>query len=154
LAGSRLSASQQPPADGLAGPTTAVSRARAAPTAGASPTPAPAPTGRAAFGGTWSGTVSEPGWTAPTWTIELVIPASGKDGSYSAPSLGCSGTLTVPKTAVDAMAAVAKTTSTVNAGCVAKAKLTLTLSGSGEMSMTWVPAKVKNEIGTALLARG
>jgi hypothetical protein len=84
--------------------------------------------------------------------VELVIPAAGRDGSYSAPSLDCSGTLVVPKTAGTAMTAVAKTTSAVNPGCVAKARLTLTLSGSGKISLTWVPNGHPHKIGTALLA--
>jgi hypothetical protein len=117
---------------------------------------APSPTaplsGRAAFTGTWSGTVSQPTWTVTSWTVELVIPAAGRDGSYFAPSLGCSGDLVVPKTAGTAMTAVAKTTSTVNPGCAVKARLTLTLSGPGEISMTWVPAGHPHKIGTALLA--
>jgi hypothetical protein len=133
-------------------PDSLVPQKRATSPAVASPSPVPL-SGRAAFGGTWSGTVSQPAWTVTSWTVELVIPAAGRDGSYSAPSLGCSGILVLPKTAGTAMTAVAKTTSPVNPGCVVKARLTLTLSGAGEMSMTWVPAGHPHKIGTALLVR-
>jgi serine/threonine protein kinase len=111
----------------------------ASPSATASPDPAPVPTGRAAFTGTWSGTVSQPTWTVTSWTVELVIPAAGRKGSYSAPSLGCSGTLAVKSYTATSMLVRAKTTSAVNSGCVAKATLTLDLSGPAELSMTWVP---------------
>ena len=119
---------------------------RAAP----SPSAAPPPSGRAAFGGTWSGTVSQPRWTVPSWAVELVIPAAGRVGSYSAPGLGCSGTLTMPVTATSTMAAVG-TTSEVNTGCTARARLTLTLSGSGEITMNWIWVGHPLKVGTATL---
>jgi hypothetical protein len=84
----------------------------------------------------------------------LVIPAAGRDGSYSAPSLGCSGTLVVQKAAGANMTAMARTTSTVYPGCVVKARLFLTLSGSNGMSMTWTPVGHPHQPGTAMLARG
>jgi len=49
------------------------------------------------------------------------------------------------------MTAVAKTTSDVNTGCVAKARLTLTLSGSDGIDMIWTPVGNAKEIGTATL---
>ena len=126
----------------------------ATPTAAARPSASSGPTGQAAFGGTWSGIVSQPGWTVTSWTITLVIPASGKKGSYSAPSLGCAGTLSVKSYTGSAMSARVNTTSTVNSGCVSKARLTLDLSGSAEMNMTWVPVgKAHKTPGTATLAR-
>ena len=129
--------------------------ASATPPAAASPPAAPAPTGQAAFGGTWSGTVSQPAWTVASWPVTLVIPAAGGEGSYSAPTLGCSGTLSVQSDSGTAMSAVAKTTSAVNPGCVSKARLTLDLSGQAEMSMTWVPVgKAHKEPGTAALTKG
>ena len=129
--------------------------APATPPAAASPPAAPAPTGQAAFGGTWSGTVSQPTWTVTSWAVTLVIPAAGRPGSYSAPSLGCSGTLSVQSYSGTAMSAMATTTSAVNSGCVSKARLTLDLSGPAEMSMTWVPVgKAHKEPGTAALTNG
>ena len=129
--------------------------APATPPAAASPPAAPAPTGQAAFGGTWSGTVSQPTWTVTSWAVTLVIPAAGRQGSYSAPSLGCSGTLSVQSYSGTAMSAMANTTSAVNSGCVSKARLTLDLSGPAEMSMTWVPVgKAHKEPGTAALTKG
>jgi hypothetical protein len=119
----------------------------------ASPSAPPPQSGRAAFGGTWSGTVSQPGWRVPSWTVELVIPAAGRYGSYSAPSLGCSGTLIVQKAADANMTAIARTTSTVYPGCVVRARLFLTLSGSNGMSMTWIPVRHPRKPGTAVLAR-
>ena len=96
--------------------------------------------------------MSQPGGTVTSWTIRLVIPAAGRDGSYSAPSLGCSGTLMLRLSAATAMAAQAHTTSAVNPGCVTNARLTLTLSGSNGISMSWVPAGRSHEfIGTARL---
>ena len=151
LSGPDLSPSPaQPRPDSLASQAPAIPPSAASPAASPS---APPPSGRAAFGGTWSGTVSQPGWTAPSWTVELVIPAAGRDGSYSAPSLGCSGTLVVQKAAGANMTAMATTTSTVYPGCVVKARLFLTLSGSNGMSMTWTPGGHPHQPGTAMLAR-
>jgi Protein kinase domain len=131
------------------------SSAPATPPAAASPPATPAPTGQAAFGGTWSGPVSQPGWTVASWPVTLVIPAAGRQGSYSAPTPGCSGTLSVQSYSGTAMSAMAKTTSAVNPGCVSKARLTLDLSGPAGMSMTWVPVgKAHKEPGTAALAKG
>jgi Protein kinase domain len=129
--------------------------APATPPAAARPPAAPAPTGQAAFGGTWSGAVSQPGWIVTSWAVTLVIPAAGRLGSYSAPSLGCSGTLSVQSYTGTAMSAMVNTTSAVNSGCVSKARLTLDLSGPAEMSMTWVPVgKAHKEPGTAALTKG
>jgi len=90
-----------------------------------------------------------------SWAVTLVIPAAGRQGSYSAPSLGCSGTLSVQSYSGTAMSAMANTTSAVNSGCVSKARLTLDLSGPAEMSMTWVPVgKAHKEPGTAALTKG
>ena len=96
--------------------------------------------------------MSQPNWAATIWTVQLVIPAAGRSGSYNVPSLGCSGTLTLPATATTRMAAVAITTSTVKTGCVARARLTLTLSGGG-ISLTWVPAGHPLKLGTAQLTQ-
>jgi serine/threonine protein kinase len=129
--------------------------APATPPAAATPSASPALAGRAAFGGTWSGTVSQPAWTVTSWTVTLVIPAAGRDGSYSAPSLGCSGTLSVRSYTDTTMNATAETTSTVNSGCVSKARLTLDLSGPAGMSMTWVPVGHAHKMpGTATLTDG
>jgi serine/threonine protein kinase len=136
-------------------PASASPSASASPPASASPSPAPAPTGRAAFGGAWNGTVSQPTWTVTSWTVELVIPAAGRQGSYSAPSLGCSGTLAVKSYTATTMLVRAKTTSGVNSGCVSKAKLTLALSGPAELSMTWVPVGHGHKMtGAATLVGG
>ena len=90
-----------------------------------------------------------------SWAVTLVIPAAGRLGSYSAPSLGCSGTLSVQSYSGTAMSATAKTTSAASTDCVSKARLTLDLSGPAEMSMTWVPVgKAHKEPGTAALTRG
>jgi hypothetical protein len=51
------------------------------------------------------------------------MPAAGGDGGYSAPSLGCSGTLVVQNATGAIMTAMARTTGTVYPGCVAKARL-------------------------------
>jgi len=117
------------------------------------PSSAPAPSGRAAFAGTWSGTVSQPGWPVPSWDVQLDIPASG-DGSYTSPSLGCSGALILPATAATTMGAIAVTNSRpVNTGCTVRARVTLTLSGSDGISMTWTPVAHPRLVGTASLTR-
>jgi serine/threonine-protein kinase len=153
LVASPLSGPDLSPSAARPRPDSLASQAPAIPPSAASPS-APPPSGRAAFGGTWSGTVSQPGSTAPSWTVELVIPAAGRDGSYSAPSLGCSGTLVVQKAAGANMTAMARTTSTVYPGCVVQARLFLTLSGSNGMSMAWRPVGHPHQPGTAMLARG
>jgi serine/threonine protein kinase len=154
--GSPTTAHSAPPGSSLPGPGPSAGQkpggaaSQAPKTSGASPPPAPS--GQAAFAGTWDGTVSQPAGDVASWTVELDIPASGTAGSYSAPSLGCSGTLKVKGTAASSMTAVAKTTSDVNTGCVAKARLTLTLSGPAGIDMVWTPVGHAKEIGTATLA--
>lgn len=94
--------------------------------------------------------MSQPTGTVTSWTVQLYIPVTG-DGSYSAPSLGCSGTLVIRKTKSTTMHARAETTSAVNTGCVAEAGLILTLAGPGEIDMTWKPAGHPRKAGTAVL---
>ena len=119
-----------------------------------SPSSAPAAPGRSDFGGTWSGDVSQPGWPVPSWTVELVIPASGTTGSWNSPSQGCSGTLLLPATATATMNAVAATTvRPVGSGCTIRARLTLVLSGS-EISLTWTPVEHPLVPGSATLTGG
>ncbi len=116
------------------------------------PTATPPLTGRAAFGGTWDGTVSEPGWTTSRWTVELVIPESGNQGSYSAPSLGCSGALHITGTASSTMTAHVNTNGT-GTGCAKTAALSLSLTGS-ELDMTWAPNGPNKAPGTGTLSSG
>jgi hypothetical protein len=149
LSGPGSSGSTAGPGSGTTAPRTPVT-SPATPRAAVGPSTAPPASGRAAFDGTWSGTVSQPRWTVPSWSVELVIPAAGRVGSYSAPGLGCSGTLTVPVTATSTMAAVG-TTSVVNADCTARARLTLTLDGSGEITVDWIWVGHPLKIGTATL---
>ncbi|MGH3122690.1 MAG: hypothetical protein ACRDND_16915, partial [Streptosporangiaceae bacterium] len=119
----------------------------------AGPTPEVTPSGRAAFDGTWSGTVSQPAWTVPAWTVRLSIPASASQGSYSAPSVGCSGSVSVQSSSGSSMTALAASTSLLNADCVLLAHVTLTLTAPGQLSMTWTPAGHQNALGTAVLTR-
>jgi protein kinase-like protein len=119
-----------------------------------SPSSVPADPDRSDFGGTWSGTVSQPGWPVPSWTVELVIPASGTAGTWNSPSQGCSGTLVLPATATASMGAVAATTvRPTGSGCTIRARLTLVLSGS-EISLTWTPVAHPLVPGTATLTDG
>jgi Protein kinase domain len=119
----------------------------------AGPTPEVAPSGRAAFDGTWSGTVSQSAWTVPTWTVQLSVPASASKGSYSAPSIGCSGSVSVQSSSGSSMTALAATTSLLNPDCVLLAHVTLTLTAPGRLTMTWTPAGHQNALGTAVLTR-
>lgn len=100
----------------------------------ASPSPQATPAGRAAFGGTWAGTVSQPGWSVPSWTMQLTIPASARRGSYDSPSTSCTGSVSVQSSSGSALTALA-------------------LTGPGQLSMTWAPAGLRNELGTAVLTR-
>jgi hypothetical protein len=136
-------------------PTHAASPATpsAASPAPAGPTPEVTPSGRAAFDGTWSGTVSQPAWTVATWTVQLSIPASATQGSYSAPSMGCSGSVSVQSSSGSSMTALAATASLLNPDCVLLAHVTLTLTAPGRLSMTWTPAGHQNALGTAVLTR-
>jgi hypothetical protein len=129
------------PAPSAASPTTA------------RPTPEVTLSGRAAFGGTWSGTVSQPAWTVPTWTVQLSVPPSASKGSYSAPSIGCSGNVSVQSSSGSSMTALAATTSLLNRDCVLLAHVTLTLTAPGQLTMTWTPAGHQNALGTAVLTR-
>jgi serine/threonine protein kinase len=118
----------------------------------ADPTPSTALSGQAAFAGTWDGTVSQAGGDVTSWTVRLVIPASGTGGSYSASSLGCAGTLKVTGKPASTMAAQIKTTSPLYLGCAKVAHLTLSPAGSGELSMTWEPTGKNKSVGTAVLS--
>ena len=118
------------------------------------PTPSTVLSGQAAFAGTWDGTVSQPGGDITSWTVRLVIPASGTQGSYSAPSLGCAGTLMVTGKPASTMAALIKTTSPLYAGCAKVAHVTLSPAGSGELSLTWEPTGKDKSGGTAVLSGG
>ncbi len=111
------------------------------------------PSGRAAFGGTWAGTVSQPGWTVTSWTVQLSIPASASQGSFSAASMGCAGTVSVQSSSGSSMTALATSTSLLNPDCVLMAHVTLTLTGPAQLSMTWTPAGHQNDLGTAVLTR-
>jgi hypothetical protein len=135
-------------------PATTAPSGRPTSPATTSPSSAPAAPGRSDFGGTWSGAVSEPGWPNPSWTVELVIPASGTTGSWNSPSQGCSGRLVLPATATTSMGAVAATTvRPVGSGCSIRARLTLVLSGS-EISLTWTPVEHPLVPGSATLTDG
>jgi hypothetical protein len=101
------------------------------------------PSGRAAFDGTWSGTVSQSAWTVPTWTVQLSVPASASKGSYSAPSMGCSGNVSVQSSSGSSMTALAATTSLLNPDCVLLAHVTLTLTAPGQLTMTWMPPAIR-----------
>jgi serine/threonine protein kinase len=122
------------------------------PTAGDHP-PAPTASGQAAFAGAWAGTMREPGWTVTSWAIELVIPASGRVGRYSAPSLGCYGSFRVGSITGRTMAGVAMTTGTPNTRCVRAARVTLALGGPRRASLTWMPRSHPPKIGSAELTR-
>jgi hypothetical protein len=108
--------------------------------------------GQAAFAGTWTGTVHEPGWTVTRWAIELVIPASGV-GQYRAPSLGCSGSFRVGRITGRTMAGRAMTAGPLNTGCVRAARVTLALGGPRQASLTWAPRSHSPKIGSAELTR-
>jgi serine/threonine protein kinase len=126
------------------------------PTAGGDrPHGAPTPTasGQAAFAGAWAGTVREPGWMVTSWAIELVIPASGAVGRYSAPFLGCSGSFRVGSITGRTMAGAAVTTGTLNTGCVRAARVTLALGAPRQASLTWMPRSHSPKIGSAELTR-
>ena len=117
------------------------------------PTPEVTPSGRAAFDGTWAGTVSQPGWAVTSWTVQLSIPASASQGSFSAASMGCAGTVSVQSSSGSSMTALATSTSLLNPDCVLVAHVTLTLTGPAQLSMTWTPAGHQNDLGTAVLTR-
>jgi hypothetical protein len=146
---------------GPAASTTARPR-RARPTAG-SPAPSAAspsapgptagviPTGRAAFGGTWAGTVSQPGSIVTRWTLQVTIPVSASQGSYDSPSTACTGSVSVQSSSGSALTAVAATSSLLNPDCALLAHLTLTLTGPDQLRMTWEPAGLQDKLGTAVL---
>jgi serine/threonine protein kinase len=113
--------------------------------------PPRAPAGQAAFAGTWEGTVRQPGWMVTSWAIELVIPATGAMGRYSAPSLGCSGSFRVGSVTARIIAGRAVTTSALNPGCVATAWVTLALDGPTQLRLTWAPRRHPQKIGSAEL---
>jgi hypothetical protein len=111
------------------------------------------PAGRAAFGGTWAGTVSQPGWSVASWTLRLVIPVSASQGSYDSPSIACTGSVSVQSSTGSALTAIAATSSLLNTDCALLAHVTLTLTGPDQLSMTWEPAGLPDKLGTAVLTR-
>ena len=126
----------------------------AAGSSSASPSPEVTPTGRAAFGGTWDGTGGPPGWSvASSSTIQLTIPASAPQGSYDSPSTACTGSVSVQSSSGSSLSAVAPATSLINPDCALLAHVTLTLTGPDQLSMTWEPAGLEDELGTAALTR-
>jgi len=121
--------------------------------AGPAPTARRTPTGRAAFGGTWAGTVSQPGWNVSSWTLQVSIPVSAPLGSYDSPSTACTGSVSVQSSSGSALTAIAATSSLLNPDCALLAHVTLTLTGPDQLSMTWEPAGLRDKLGTAVLTR-
>ncbi len=115
--------------------------------------PAP-PSGQALYAGTWTGTVSQLRWPVSSWTIQLIIPASGDSGSYTSPSQGCTGYLVLSPPSGGTMDATAVATGPVGAGtgCTKQADLVLTLAG-GQMDLSYTPAKFPRAAGSATLAK-
>jgi len=122
--------------------------------AGPAPTAGRTPAGRAAFGGTWAGTVSQPGWSVSSWTLQVSIPVSAAQGSYDSPSTACTGSMSVQSSSGSALTAIAATSSLLNPDCALLAHVTLTLTGPDQLSMTWEPAGLRDKLGTAVLTRG
>jgi hypothetical protein len=111
------------------------------------------PTGRAAFAGTWAGTVSQPGWSVSRWTLQVTLPVSAPQGSYDSPSTACTGSVSVQSSSGSALTAIAATSSLLNSDCALLAHVTLTLTGPDQLSMTWAPAGLRDKLGTAVLTR-
>jgi hypothetical protein len=120
---------------------------------GPAPTAGRTPTGRAAFAGTWAGTVSQPGWSVSSWTLQVTLPVSAPQGSYDSPSTACTGSVSVQSSSGSALTAIAATSSLLNPDCALLAHVTLTLTGPDQLSMTWAPAGLRDKLGTAVLTR-
>jgi hypothetical protein len=72
--------------------------AAAAGAASASSPSAPAAPG---YSGTWSGTMDQPIGIYVGWTVVITPPADSGVGTFSPPSLGCSGTLEVASSSAE-----------------------------------------------------
>jgi len=80
-------------------------------------------------------------------------PGVRPQGSYDSPSTACTGSVSVQSSSGSVLTALAATASRLNPDCALLAHLTLTLTGPGQLSMTWGPTGLRNELGTAVLTR-
>ncbi|HEY5352770.1 MAG TPA: hypothetical protein VIK57_09965 [Streptosporangiaceae bacterium] len=85
--------------------------------------------------------------------MQLTIPASARQGSYDSPSTACTGSVSVQSSGGSALTALAATASLLNPDCALLAHVTLALTGPDQLSMTWAPPGLRNELGTAALTR-
>ena len=104
------------------------------------------------YSGTWTGTVNQPTGTVTRWTVVITLPQVGNIGTFSSPSLGCSGTLTITDTAADQVSMEDDLTNNPQQICV-NADMTLTEAGDGSASFAWQDVTDAQNVGTGPLTR-
>jgi hypothetical protein len=122
------------------------------PGASATSSSPPAPAGPW-YGGTWVGAADQPHGVVTHWTARLTFPATGGDGTFAFPTLGCSGTLVVTVAGPSAVLANEQVTSNPSGLCAPRGLLALVKSGSNAMDMAWQDAAHKNNVAVGRLTR-
>jgi serine/threonine protein kinase len=117
-------------------------------TGSSTPTTAAAPW----YSGTWTGTASQPSGIVTEWTVELTLPADGGAGTFTSPSLGCSGSLAVTSTAQGSVSLKEDLISDPQQVCV-DGNITLDDAGSGQADFTWQDATQAQNVATAQLSQ-
>jgi serine/threonine kinase PknH len=105
------------------------------------------------YSGTWAGSADQPFGKVTHWTARLTFPASGKDGTFAFPSLGCSGTLVVTTAGPSSVLANERVTSNPRGLCAAGGLLALVKTGPATMSLAWQDASDKNNVAAGNLTR-
>jgi serine/threonine protein kinase len=104
--------------------------------------------------GTWTGVANQPAGVVTHWTAELTFPASGREGTFRIPSLGCVGRLTVTSAATGTATVQEDLTRNPRNLCARAGLLKLTRSGVTGMKMTWREAGDASNVATAYLQAG
>ncbi|HEV2239761.1 MAG TPA: hypothetical protein VGR98_01850, partial [Streptosporangiaceae bacterium] len=123
-----------------------------------SPATSSAPTGPAApaglwYGGTWVGAANQPNGVVTHWTARVTFPATGGEGTFVFPTMGCSGTLIVTVSGPTAILANEQVTSNPRGLCAPRGLLALVKSGANAMNLAWQDASDKKNVAFGHLVR-
>ena len=126
--------------------------------AASSPATSSASTGPAApaglwYGGTWVGAANQPNGVVTHWTARVTFPATGGEGTFVFPTMGCSGTLVVTVSGPTAILANEQVTRNPRGLCAPRGLLALVKSGANAMNLAWQDASNKNNVAFGHLVR-
>lgn len=125
---------------------------------GTAPAPVFGGTGNAApvpgnLEGTWSGSISTPYGVFTTWPLKITVAADGSPGRFNAPSLRCSGTLTVVEVNPDSTLLELATQENPAQLCTRRSSLTLTPRRDGGVDVAYQDLVNTFNTGTGVLSR-